>query len=241
MRNSASPAPMPPRIAKFDLARLQQSRGYDAVMRLPMAAWACFVALFSVIHLQLYMAKADPALPDTVYAINITMRVSGIAFLILIATSVLLRGRPTGKARGIEPRVSALIGTFLITAVVLFPRRELSPVAGIVSTLLILTGNALSLHVLMQLGRSFSVMAEARRLVTTGAYRIVRHPLYVAEELAVIGMVMQFLSLWTALLLAVQLAFQLRRMRNEEAILGETFPEYDAYKSRTARLIPGIY
>jgi protein-S-isoprenylcysteine O-methyltransferase Ste14 len=241
MRNPAPSAPIAPRIAKLDLVRLRQSRAYDALMRLPMVAWAMFVAMFQVVDLQQYMAKADPTLADTVYAINIAMRVSGIAFLILIATSVLLRGRPAGKARGIEPRISALIGTFLIPAVVLFPRVELSSAAGIVSTLLILTGNALAVYVLSQLGRSFSVMAEARRLVTTGVYRIVRHPLYVAEELAVFGIVMQFLSVWTALLLAVQIAFQLRRMRNEETILGETFPEYDAYKSRTARLIPGIY
>src|SRR6266404_774975 len=227
MANPAPPAPIPTRIARFDLATLQQSRAYDALMRLPMVVWAMFVAMFQVIDLEHYMAKVEPALPDTVYAINIAMRVSGIAFLILIATSVLLRGRPAGKARGIEPRISALIGTFLITAIVLFPRRELTPIAGIVSTVLILTGNALAVYVLMQLGRSFSVMAEARRLVTTGVYRIVRHPLYVAEELAVFGMVMQFLSFWTALLLAVQIAFQLRRMRNEETILGAIFPEYD--------------
>jgi protein-S-isoprenylcysteine O-methyltransferase Ste14 len=232
---------MPSRVAKFDLARLQQSPVYDKLMRLPMVAWATFVAMFSVIDLQHYIGKADPMLPNALYAINIAMRVSGIAFLILIATSVLLRGRPAGKARGIEPRISALIGTFLITTIVLFPRRELSPFAGIVSTLLILTGNALAVYVLMQLGRSFSVMAEARRLVTSGVYRNVRHPLYVAEELAVIGMIMQFLSLWTALLLAAHIAFQLRRIRNEEIILGEIFPEYLAYKARTARLIPGLY
>ena len=45
----------------------------------------------------------------------------------------------------------------------------------------------------------------------------------------------------TALLLAVQIAFQLRRMHNEEVILGEIFPEYAAYQRRTARLLPGIY
>jgi len=43
------------------------------------------------------------------------------------------------------------------------------------------------------------------------------------------------------LLLAVQIAFQLRRMRNEEVILGAIFPEYAAYKAKTARLIPGVY
>jgi len=30
-------------------------------------------------------------------------------------------------------------------------------------------------------------MPEARKLVTRGAYRFVRHPLYVAEEVAIIG------------------------------------------------------
>ena len=62
-----------------------------------------------------------------------------------------------------------------------------------------------------------------------------------AEEIALIGVVMQYFSLWTALLLIVQIAFQLRRMYNEEAVLGENFPEYAIYKKKTARLIPGIY
>jgi protein-S-isoprenylcysteine O-methyltransferase Ste14 len=72
-------------------------------------------------------------------------------------------------------------------------------------------------------------------------YRRVRHPLYLAEEIAAIGLVMQFFSAWTALILAVQIGFQLRRMRNEEAVLTETFTEYRAYGARTARIVPGIY
>jgi protein-S-isoprenylcysteine O-methyltransferase Ste14 len=84
-------------------------------------------------------------------------------------------------------------------------------------------------------------MAEARQLVTSGVYRWVRHPLYLAEELAVVGIVLQFLSPWTGLLLAVQIAFQLRRMRNEERVLSETFPQYTDYRARTAMLLPGLY
>jgi protein-S-isoprenylcysteine O-methyltransferase Ste14 len=52
---------------------------------------------------------------------------------------------------------------------------------------------------------------------------------------------MQFFSLSSAFVLAVHIAFQLRRMYNEEAVLAETFPEYAAYQQRTARLLPGIY
>jgi protein-S-isoprenylcysteine O-methyltransferase Ste14 len=149
--------------------------------------------------------------------------------------------RPARKARGAEPRISALIGTFLLPVVVLFPRRELSLITGIVSTLLTLSGNAFAIVVLVQLRESFSIMAEARQLVTAGVYRRVRHPLYLAEEIAAIGVVMQFFSPWTALILAVQFGFQLRRMGNEEVILSEIFPEYLAYRERTARLVPGIY
>jgi protein-S-isoprenylcysteine O-methyltransferase Ste14 len=43
------------------------------------------------------------------------------------------------------------------------------------------------------------------------------------------------------MLLAVQIAFQLRRMHNEELVLTANFPEYTAYRRKTARLIPGIY
>ena len=103
-----------------------------------------------------------------------------------------------------EPRISALIGTFLLTAVVLFPRRELSTAAGLVSTLLILAGDGFAVFVLVRLRHLFSIMAEARELVTSGPYRLVRHPLYLAEQVATLGNVMQFLSVWTALLAVVK-------------------------------------
>ena len=84
-------------------------------------------------------------------------------------------------------------------------------------------------------------MAETRQLVTAGPYRLVRHPLYLAEQIAIIGVFIQYASVWTALLLAMQIAFQLRRMHNEELVLTASFPEYSAYRQTTARLIPGVY
>jgi protein-S-isoprenylcysteine O-methyltransferase Ste14 len=222
-------------------ASLQQSRAYDLVMRLPMLLWSVFLGLVTWLGLQQYVREADPGLPGVVYGLNIAMRLSVIAYLVVIAATVLARMRPTGKARGAEPRISALIGTFLFTVVVLFPRRELSPAAATVSTSLTLGGNAFAVVVLSHLRSSFSIMAEARQLVTSGVYRHVRHPLYLGEEIAAIGVVMQFFSLWTALILAAQIGFQLRRMRNEEVILAEIFPEYEGYRARTARILPGIF
>jgi protein-S-isoprenylcysteine O-methyltransferase Ste14 len=229
------------RLANWDFATLQQSRLYDVLMRLPMLMWSIFLGLVTLVALQQYMRQADPTLPGAVYILNIAMRISVIAYLVVIAATVMVRTRPARKARGIEPRISALIGTFLLTVVVLFPRRDLSMIAGLVSALLTLTGTTSAVVVLTQLRHSFSIMAEARQLVTTGVYRLVRHPLYLGEEIAAIGVVMQFFSPWTALILAVQIGFQLRRMRNEEVILAEIFPEYRAYRERTPRILPGIY
>lgn len=223
------------------LARLRQSSVYDALMRLPILAYATILGWLSVMGLAQYFYTADPSLPSAVYGINIAMRVSNIAFSVFLAIVSVVRGRARERARGIEPRISALAGTFLIFAVALSPRRELSAGGEIAASTLMLLGTALAAYVLTQLGRSFSVMAEARRLVTSGVYRLVRHPLYLAEEIAVLGFAMQFLSGRTLLLLVVHAGFQLRRMQNEEATLIRAFPEYGAYREKTARLIPGVY
>jgi protein-S-isoprenylcysteine O-methyltransferase Ste14 len=229
------------RPAGWDIAKLQQSRLYDVLMRLPLLMWSIFLSLVTIVGLQQYVRQSGRELPDVVYILNIVMRLSVIAYLVVIAATLLVRVRPAAKARGIEPRISALIGTFLLTVIVLFPRRELSLTAEMVSTLLTLGGTIFAVVVLTQLRESFSIMAEARQIVTAGVYRIVRHPLYLAEEIAAIGIMMQFFSVWTALILAVQIGFQLRRMHNEEAVLAEIFPEYSAYRDRTARILPGIY
>ena len=240
INTKTSAAPLWRRV-KLDALRLQQSRIYDQLMRLPLLGYGIFFATLQMAGLARYLHEADAARPLAVYATGMVMRLSTIAFLLLLAAATILRARPTGKARGLEPRISALIGAFLVYAIPLFPRRELSLTAEMVSTLLVLFGSAAAIYTLLRLGRSFSMMSEARRLVTSGPYRFVRHPLYLAEELAIIGISMQFFSLSTAFVLAVQIAFQLRRMRNEEAVLAESFPEYAAYRQRTARLLPGIY
>ena len=51
----------------------------------------------------------------------------------------------------------------------------------------------------------------------------------------------QFLSIWTALLVIVQIVCLIRRMRNEEIVLMELFRDYSSYKRKTARIILGLY
>src|SRR6185437_15643215 len=103
-----------------------------------------------------------------------------------------------------------------------------------VSTAMVLGGMAFACYSLLWLGRSFSLMAEARRLVTGGPYGIVRHPLYIGEQVAILGAAIPVMSPAALVLLALQVGCQLYRMDREEEVLAQAFPEYEAYKAHTA-------
>jgi len=172
---------------------------------------------------------------------EVVSRSSTILFLGLLTILFIIRLEPIKKAKGISPRVLAIAGTFAMTLVTMFPRADLSLAQTVVAGSLSLVGTGLSVFALAHLGRSFSLMAEARRLVTSGPYRLVRHPLYVFEAVASLGIVLQFFSFYTVLIFVAQCFLQIQRMKNEEAVLEGVFPEYQTYKLRTARVIPGIY
>jgi protein-S-isoprenylcysteine O-methyltransferase Ste14 len=168
----------------------------------------------------------------------IAASIANILFLSLVAATTITRLVPTMKSKGIEARISALLGTFLITTLAFLPKAELGPVWSALSTTLILVGTSLSFVVLRWLGRSFSILAEARRLVTEGPYRIVRHPLYLCEGVALVGVALQVLSPLAVLIAIAAVMVQCRRMINEETILTLAFPQYRAYAANTPFLIP---
>ncbi|MBR0869402.1 isoprenylcysteine carboxylmethyltransferase family protein [Bradyrhizobium tropiciagri] len=163
---------------------------------------------------------------------------ANVLFLGLVAVTAMTRLVPIMKSKGIETRLSALLGTFLSIALAFLPKAELDPVWSILSTALILVATSLCIVVLRWLGKSFSLLAEARRLVTDGPYRIVRHPLYLCEMVALVGVTLQVLSPLAVLIAITVVAIQCRRMFNEERILRQAFPEYDAYAARTPFLLP---
>lgn len=85
-----------------------------------------------------------------------------------------------------------------------------------------------------QLGESFSVTAQARRLVTHGVYSKVRHPVYVFGGVAWCGALLVLLG-WKALAIGVVIvAVEVLRAVREERVLRETFgAEYEAYRAST--------
>ena len=121
------------------------------------------------------------------------------------------------------------------------PRRKSAQIDGVRKAAILLIAEVLIVYTVLSLGRSFSLIPQARRLVTSGPYAIVRHPLYLVEEAAVAGVLLQYA--WFAALpfLVLHVTVQIRRMQLEEKVLQKAFPEYATYARHTPRLIPGVW
>jgi protein-S-isoprenylcysteine O-methyltransferase Ste14 len=215
----------------------------DLATRIIPSTFFLYVVLLKLVELSAFFnshqQQNEPA--SWKFLVEGLSRSSTVCFLALMTALFLFRLEPVEKAKRILPRVMAIVGTFSLALITLFPRANLSITQSIVASSISSVGTAMSIIALAYLGRSFSLMAEARRLVTSGPYRIVRHPLYLFEEVASLGILLQFFSLTTASIFLAHILIQLQRMRNEESVLEKAFPEYQAYRARTAKVIPKLY
>jgi protein-S-isoprenylcysteine O-methyltransferase Ste14 len=111
--------------------------------------------------------------------------------------------------------------------------------------LLFAVGGTLRIWPVFVLGHRFSglvAIQPGHALVTTGVYRFIRHPSYLGLLVTVIGWALAFRSAVGLLLAAIFVPTLLARIRAEERLLASQFgAEYDNYRARTSRLIPGIY
>jgi len=85
-------------------------------------------------------------------------------------------------------------------------------------------------------------IVEDQKLVTTGVYRYIRHPLYLGELCRNIGIPLFFNSLMGLKIILLGNLFLLIRVGIEEEMLVEEFgEEYIEYRKKTKRIIPFVY
>ncbi len=106
-------------------------------------------------------------------------------------------------------------------------------------------GGVLRLWPVFVLGRRFSglvAIQPGHQLVTTGLYSMIRNPSYLGMIILGVGWALAFRSLVGVALAVLMIVPLVARIRSEEALLSSQFgAQYDDYRARTWRLLPGVY
>jgi protein-S-isoprenylcysteine O-methyltransferase Ste14 len=122
--------------------------------------------------------------------------------------------------------------------------RTLAPARIVAGAGLIALGGLLLASAAVRMGRSLTPLphpGDQPRLIQSGPFRLVRHPMYGGGVLIAFGWALVVgspLTLGYAILL---LAFLDVKSRREERWLVEKFPDYAVYRRRVRRLIPFLY
>jgi protein-S-isoprenylcysteine O-methyltransferase Ste14 len=112
---------------------------------------------------------------------------------------------------------------------------------------LYLVGMGLAVAGRLALGSSYrpssslgATLAPDHRLVTTGPFAVVRHPMYLGLALAAVGAIAVYRT-WSTLLFVIQLPILVVRARREEELLARTFcEEWSRYAARVPAWLPRI-
>jgi protein-S-isoprenylcysteine O-methyltransferase Ste14 len=85
-------------------------------------------------------------------------------------------------------------------------------------------------------------IAEDQKVISTGPYAIVRHPMYASASLYLLGTPLALGSYWGLVVLGAMMPFLLWRLFDEERFLAKNLPGYTGYQKRVRhRLVPFVW
>lgn len=174
-----------------------------------------------------------------------------VGVVLLIKAPDLLRKRLAMKEREKEQQgVVALSGLLLVASLVIagldyrFGWSHISSTIVTIAAVVLLVGYGLYAEVLREnayLSRVVEVQ-EGQRVIDTGLYGIVRHPMYFAVSLLYLSIPIVLGSWWALLLMSPCIFLLVLRIRNEEQVLHQGLSGYTDYTKRVRyRMIPFVW
>ncbi len=158
-----------------------------------------------------------------------------------------LKEKPKTWLQKYPPALAALIlfaqilGVFGIGNFVVPAEYENLQYAGLLVYLLF---SWFQIYALRSLGKFYSqdmVILKKHELITSGAYRFIRHPHYFGQLVADIGCGLALMNIPTLVLLLPETVMLIMRAAKEEAMMKKHFPEqFAAYKKKSGFMIPFI-
>ena len=179
----------------------------------------------------------------------IPMFIAGI--IMMIKSPNLLRSRLDAKEKESDQKmVVALSGLMFLSGFILaglnyrFNWLELSNIVVIISSIVFLLSYILYAEALREnafLSRTIKV-EKKQKLIDTGLYGIVRHPMYLATIFLFLSMPLILGSLFSFLVFLLYPFIIIKRLNNEEKVLEKDLKGYKEYKKKVKyKLIPFIW
>jgi protein-S-isoprenylcysteine O-methyltransferase Ste14 len=194
--------------------------------------WRMMYARFDEYWVYLmYGIYATPVLSLLSIAFS-TFYVSTISIILLTAR------KPVARYETLAPNVLAVLAGFGVYAFGLLEPAETRPFGVLVPLVLLVSGAAIVLLALFYLRRAFSVTPQARTVVRSGPYAVVRHPMYVGNILSIAGWGLVIGTPQALLLSLFACALQVWRARYEDRLLAKTFADYGAHMSNVNGFVP---
>lgn len=235
---STVPQALPPTV-RFSLALSWAFR--TMLDRVIPAALFGFVSV-SRLPVLVQRVSTPPAMDDAqailLYRLDLVHQAAAFAFLGLVAVLCLTRKAPLTQRAGLVPLAVSLGGTLMMIFPAMQPRTMDAPWLLALANLLVIGGLVYTLYAVGYLGACFGIAPEARGLVTAGAYGHVRHPVYLGEFIAALGVLLPVVSGVSLVAFGLFVVLQLQRIRMEERVLGTAFADYSEYRRRVPMLIP---
>ena len=223
------------------LRAFRRTKSYDLLAAAPLIFWYFLGLRKQSPYARLRLNELIAGRLDLLGSLHLIALTGSFVLTFLLVYSLIARKLPELKSKGVLPRVVAVGGTFLASGFLYLRAMQLSLGTQVLADLLIIVGTTGSFVAVLGLGPSFSLMPEARTLITTGPYAVIRHPLYLAEMIGILGLVLQFQQPWALMLGAAVFAVQYWRTVFEERVLSEAYPDYVAYRARTWRFVPYLF
>lgn len=223
------------------ISRIRAARGYNRAVRDLGCGWFLLLAALEALKALAQLKSMSIAAVVPVEWAGLLVCICLILIYLAFSWAILHRTIPVARTEGILPSLTAFAGTYLPWSFVLFASHQGAEGANPVSAVFLLIGTFATVVVMFYLGRAFSIVPQAHRLVREGPYSVVRNPLYLAEEVALLGFLLRFFSPMMLALFVAHGALQIGRMLFEENLLRHAFPDYDDYARSTSRLIPFVW
>ena len=174
-----------------------------------------------------------------------------MGIVLMVKNPELLRKRLAMKEREkTQQGVVAISGLLLIASFLVagfdyrFGWSRVSNGIVIVASVMLLIAYALYAEVLREnvyLSRVIEVQ-EGQRVIDTGLYAIVRHPMYSAVSLLYLSIPLVLGSWWALLVMSPCVLLLAARIKNEEQVLRQDLPGYIEYTQRVRyRMIPLVW